>query len=36
MTSVTIIEQKNIENLIIYHYTDLTTKPFFIFIKYLS
>lgn len=32
MTSVTIIELKNIENFIIYHYTDLRTKPFFFYI----
>lgn len=33
MTSVTIIELKNIENFIIYHYTDLRTKPFFYIYK---
>lgn len=32
MTSVTIIELKNIENFIIYHYTDLRTKPFLLYL----
>lgn len=33
MTSVTIIELKNVENFIIYHYTDLRTKLFFYIYK---